>query len=750
MKYTWLRIAILLILGFVIGLRLAESCGPFLPEVQFASLHRALPGEFTGGHLGVVRPGYFRLYLLLAYRVFSEAPLSGIQDKTVPVKSVDSHGRRRAPMRFSWEERNFFDASHEEWLEARKAVPGVRPIDSMQLDRQVSTLPNPAGAAPGGEYEFYGNCLGDAFRTAVATLRQRIAERGVRSPQVAEWVRAQDQVFDNCAGGTEIPGELADADARSAADRRYQIAAAKFYAGQFDQAIAAFDSIAFDAGSPWHGIAPYLAARACIRQGTLFDQTYKLQEAAERLRKIIGDPSRQALHNSAQGLLEFVRARLEPQQRLVELGQELTQTNSEQRIRRVLTDYTRIWDRLEEAHQPLPEDTSDVAAWIATFQKSSAAVDKWRARKTTPWLVAALAESNPPPAELSDLIRAAKTVGPDFPAYASVTYYGILRQMLAGQRDAARQWADAALKARLPDSALNLIRAERCNLARNWTEFLRNAGRKPVAESTDGDGSDMPFEDAEVRKKAVAFDGDAEQSLNQVVPLDLWSDAASSALLPRSLQADIARAGWVRAIILNDAARSRALADRVRKLEPELESEMSGYLTEPDAGAARFDAVFLMLRAPGLSPVIRAGLGRTTAVLKRDILRDNWWSLGQPQGHPETALHDLSALSDMYPDGHFVPPEFLPKDRRDAGEKEWEQLVGRAGNAVNYLCSEAIAWARQHSQDDRIPQALYLAVEATHYGPADKNSSAYSKLAFDLLHRRYPNSEWTKKTKYWY
>ena len=69
---------------------------------------------------------------------------------------------------------------------------------------------------------------------------------------------------------------------------------------------------------------------------------------------------------------------------------------------------------------------------------------------------------------------------------------------------------------------------------------------------------------------------------------------------------------------------------------------------------------------------------------------------------------------------------------------------------MNYLCSEAIAWARAHPEDARVPEALYLAVEATHYGPADEASHAFSRQAFDLLHRGYANSEWAKKTRYWY
>jgi hypothetical protein len=69
---------------------------------------------------------------------------------------------------------------------------------------------------------------------------------------------------------------------------------------------------------------------------------------------------------------------------------------------------------------------------------------------------------------------------------------------------------------------------------------------------------------------------------------------------------------------------------------------------------------------------------------------------------------------------------------------------------VDYLCSEAVAWAEAHPQDARVPESLALAVEATHYGPVDAESTKWSKRAFDLLHKKYPASEWTKRTKYWY
>jgi hypothetical protein len=137
--------------------------------------------------------------------------------------------------------------------------------------------------------------------------------------------------------------------------------------------------------------------------------------------------------------------------------------------------------------------------------------------------------------------------------------------------------------------------------------------------------------------------------------------------------------------------------------------------------------------------------------MNRDDFRDNWWALENPPERDGAADPTHEALYDLYPKGAFGPAEFLPKDQRAAGQQEWTRLVERTGNAVNYLGSEAMAWAQAHQQDPRVPQALYLLVEATHYGPNDgKKGREYSRQAFELLHRRYPNSEWTKKTKYWY
>jgi hypothetical protein len=382
-----------------------------------------------------------------------------------------------------------------------------------------------------------------------------------------------------------------------------------------------------------------------------------------------------------------------------------------------------------------------LAHWIAVFQAAAPALEIWRGKRTMPWLIAALATSKSPEA-----IEAAHAVKRDSPGYDSAVYYGILAQIRAGDPDAARVWADEAMASKPADSTMNLLKAERLRLARDWTEFLKFAPRRAVAESSDEDGSDGPVYADTAKEKPFALDADSVRALNETVPLSLWVNAAGNRLLAANLQGDVAQAGWVRSVILDDAERAHTFALRVAALKPDLAGEMRSYLAEKDAAAARFAAVFLMLRAPGFEPVLRPGLGRATPVTKSDMLRDNWWML-ERNLYGDSPEHQ--ALFDLYPDGHFGPTGFLPEAQRSAGAKEWQELSQRAGNSVNFLCGLTLDWARAHPQDARVPQALHLAVEATHYGPSSESSS-YSKEAFDLLHRRYPTSEWTKKTKYWY
>jgi len=93
-------------------------------------------------------------------------------------------------------------------------------------------------------------------------------------------------------------------------------------------------------------------------------------------------------------------------------------------------------------------------------------------------------------------------------------------------------------------------------------------------------------------------------------------------------------------------------------------------------------------------------------------------------------------------------PEFLTSSRADAARET--AALQALGTGPNYLAQIVISWANKNPTDKRAPEALHLAVKSTRFGCTDKDTGRWSKAAFDLLHRKYPNTSWAKETKYWF
>ncbi len=306
----------------------ALACGPFTLEAVFVyTVHPAYPLErFAGGRIGVVQPSYARSYLYTAYRY-----LSGLSFTPSEQKALVSLWRERLDFHSEDGDSDWTKV----WLTARQKVTGAPGPETIDVYR-AREKPN--------EYESYVNCNKDAFETAAATLNQRIAKYGAGSPEMQNWVQAQDQVFANCSTGKSIPDAAPQTvDALLRADRAYQIAAATFYSADFDEARKQFETIAADNTSPWQRTAQYLVARALIRKASLGapETTQEALTAAEsQLAKVLADRKLSDLHASATRLLNLLRLRLRPNERRHELAQMLMAKNQNDNLKQDLWDYT--------------------------------------------------------------------------------------------------------------------------------------------------------------------------------------------------------------------------------------------------------------------------------------------------------------------------------------------------------------------------------------------------------------------------
>jgi tetratricopeptide (TPR) repeat protein len=731
----------------------ALACGPFTLEAVFVhTVHPAYPLErFAAGRIGVVQPSYARSYLYTAYRY-----LSG---------STFTPGEQKALVSL-WRHRLTFHSDEGDsdwtkvWLDARKQVSGAQSLELIDIYR-AREKPN--------EYESYVNCNKDAFEIAAATLNQRIAKYGASSPEIQNWLQAQDQVFSNCTSGKSIPEPApSGADAVLRADRAYQIAAANFYAADFDEARKQFETIAADNTSPWQRTAQFLVARTLIRKGGLglAEQKQESLSAAENaLKKILADKSFSDLHPSATRLLNLVRLRFRPNERMRELAQTLLARNENANLKQDLWDYTVLLDQHLEGDEkksvePLRGD--DLSDWISTFQSEYAAtfdhaLERWQTTRSVPWLIAALSGAEGKHARAGELIAEAAKVKPNTPAFASAQFHAVRLLMDSGKNDEARTLLDQLLKThrdQFDAASLNLLTSKRMLVANTLADFLTYAPRVPVTLSWNDDGRELPVDDDEIDAEMKAlkdqprFDYDAGVALNRKMPLSVLKEAAKNNSLPAPLRRDLVQAVWLRAVILGDTRTADELAPIVRQSIPELSTLLDAYLSATTPQAKKFSAIYAWLKFPGLEPVVDFGVGRRAPLQSQDSYRDNWWC-GNAYYVPAEEKENEVTGPPSFTSNNEHELLFLSFAEKETAKQQWTTL-GALGAAPNYISQNVVQWANRTPADPRVPEALHLAVMTTRYGCTDKNSGRWSKAAFDVLHRKYPNSTWAKQTPYWF
>ena len=721
------------------------GCGPTMPSVIFTyTLHPDFPlNRYARGELGVLRPTYARSYLLVAYRHMSGAGVDSREEK-----ALVSLWRERLLI----DDEPGIDKAMNQWLGERNKITGAG--HPAKIDYHYTAMRN----------NYYGvieTCRADGFRTATRTLRARVKQFGAASAAVMAWAQAQDQVFANCAGAKEIPSPLpADAPPLTRADRAYQIAAANFYASFFDESARLFDEIAKDGASPWRGIAPLLVARSLIRCATLDekDQKEKLTQAEARLKQILDDPSLSATHASAQRLIGFVRYRLAPEKRVRELAREVLRKNAGATIKQDVIDYTRLLDRYEdEDHKvtaPASAKRDDITDWLFTFQAKGGealrhSLQRWAETSSLWWMIASLVKIDAKHPKAAALLDAATKVQPGSPSFATAAYHGVRLMIESGRRDDARQRLDELLETPMQTSVRNQFLTLRTGLARSAAEFFKFARRAPAAVEYSDDAQEVPatersLSDAELYldinssfvKPFLAgresFDEDSVEVMNKALPLDALKDAALGAELPAHLRRQLAIAAWTRAVLLDDDGAATALAPALLVLAPEMKAQLDTYLATQNSTERKDAAVYMILKFPGMRPHVDVGMGRLTKHARIDDYRDNWWC-------------GVSGESDVKPE----LPGFLNDAQRSALAAEKRKLEALQ-IGVNDLCIRAVEWAKRSPTDPRVPEALHLAVKATRFGCRDKQTKQRSRLAFDTLHKQYPNSAWAKKTRYYY
>lgn len=756
--------AVLISTALVLGLSVfvtppAIACGPsfVLPIFSFDARPEKFEA-FAKGNIGIIQPTFFRSALLVSYRFLNNQPFSDAEQQDLIRDWQAEYDAKDANEAIK-------KTAIDNWVAARKKVVGNEKEPQIYTDRN-----NPEN------YSSFLNCTASAFDTAVNTLNNRLESVKPDDAYIKNWLQAQDTVFASCSEGKEIATDVAqDAPDWLKQDRAYQIAAGYFYTMQYDEAKKRFQDIANNKNSPWHETAELLLARISLRQanGLIGDDTQRdkmlalYKETEQQLTKILTNDSLKNLHGAARGLLNMVQFHTQPETLHETLAKQLSDKSENKYLFQQLTDYRRLLDRAVEGYSDEDkalyakfEKAHDLTDWIFTVQSKEKqslihALEKWQATKNTAWLIASLIKVDKDNAAVNDLMTAAKAIEKTSSAYLTAAYHIIRLDIELNQLDEARQLADDILAntKEVNLSAINLILAQRLILSKDVAEFVKFSQRHAVMFGYDASEilltdlvspPEVGMEDYDKNLrpwvKRSMFDVDATRMMNKAVPLSVLTQIALSSDLPDYLRSRVVLSAWMRAMLLDNEAVAKQLTPELAKLIPELKSLLAAYDKAKPAKAKSYEAVWCMLKNPAMRPLVDTGMGRSTAFNEIENFRDNWWC----------NVNYFEGTDDSTAKEPIISPVFLTQDEKAKAKEENAKIEQIAPSGSDFIAIKTVEWAEFAPKDKRLPEALALAVKSTRYGCDTCSTTKVSKAAFSVLGSRYANTEWKKKTPYWF
>jgi len=246
-------------------------------------------------------------------------------------------------------------------------------------------------------------------------------------------------------------------------------------------------------------------------------------------------------------------------------------------------------------------------------------------------------------------------------------------------------------------------------------------------------------------------------------------------------------AAWARAYALEHWDDVVAWTPDLARAFPESRADIEAVEHAWFRGTVRHRAMLLMLRMPGLDILpswARPPGGvdrfnpmdemREADVRKFDYLNasdGNWWCSPDAQEIAVTAANSFVAMAiDIYwfaddsqgelkeADISQAEQDFATYPLLKAANTSELAALDDVGSSSQRLAEAAVKWGngmtwfdRMLSRDRDVPEALARSVAATRYGcRRPPENGPWSRAAYELLHKNYPDSDWAKRTKYWF
>lgn len=771
----------------------AKACAP---ELAFAILingnHPDLPLKlFAGGNLGIVQPGWAKSYLVVAYRQLSGKPLSKLEQESV-VRLW--HDRINGGSRF---DSDLYHDPKDDFLALRCKAIGDNPKNTPDVSWKMDS------------YVYENSIGGSAFNLAKDTLASILKKYPAKSPQVREWVKAQDGLFGIGTAKTIVPAPLTTStDPLLQEARIYQLAAGNFYAKKFDKAASLFQTLADKKSSSLSKIASYMVLRSKSNQILRGDGTGDADAVSAELQKAAHAATKTSEREQILDLLRPISYLNLSAPDVIKMLAEKVCNGTSDRFGSDIGDLTFLLDGNaplcglnvqgpatsssdESDKKPAPDFSGvhDLADFVCNVQRSNYmlwdeadkkkqreeglkaakhAREMWAKTKSPVWLVAALSGFGLRLHDDQELYRAALNTPDSSPAYLTCRFYVIDSLIAQGKRDEARKLLKPVLSAtNVPPSSRNLFSSQMAAASETLSEYLKYSVLNPP-EILDSSNDLVSRKFAAMEASNVfqtdtpGLDTASAKDLSRNAPLSTWMQFAQSQSPTSKFKPIIVRTAWTRAQVLQRPDLAAKLENDLASSNPTLAAAVNKIKSAPAGPAKQFAVACLVLRNYGMSPYLLGGAERHADLIGVfDYYNNNFWL---PLPVKETKPEDSESYYAYNDTVGFV------------GDNEIrDKMTGYSSPGVNRLLSEAerkaaaaelllmiknhpsrffgqtvLDWAKTHPKDPDVPEMLYRVVKLPKWTQVTPVGSEFSKKAYFALHKGYPGNPWTKKAVCYY
>jgi len=455
------------------------------------------------------------------------------------------------------------------------------------------------------------------------------------------------------------------------------------------------------------------------------------------------------------------------------------------------------------ALSPDEQETKDHA--LARYETSrrtalAHATQRWRASHDAAWLVAALSLTDATDEQTPALLTAAGATPPSAPGWLSVQHDIIRLTLIRTPPAASRRRLDAILaRTDLSVSDRNIFAAQRAQVAASLDDFVRFALRRRVCGEAGYPNTWDATTEACVRERwdidqiqssgiydgvgdkgAIGWGEDALAIIDRAPLADRIALSRNPAI-PAKLRLDLALTSYGRAVLLQDTAAINGLAHDLETLLPIMAKDFHDIEAARPGADKRFAEFVVLAKIPGIRTDL-IDYERPEGAHVADFQRywTDWIILKRPGGptapppliryQADGANFQSDFQDGVWPDAATdltclgecgrgaaplrTPEVFAAGAAKAAAERAMFFKTDHADDkpeptpppgAVD-AWDEILTYARAHPADPRIPETLYWLVHVGHFGGSHNHSG---KRAFELLHSRYPESIWAKKTPYY-